>query len=79
MTKINTALLGLMMAISFMVGFGSAYGIKQVNETKVKKMVIKHERHGNIFHRDGNTTEVYSHTIRYGDSMRVEIDTFIYR
>jgi hypothetical protein len=45
----------------------------------VKKEVVKHERHKNVLHDDGKTTEVFSHTIRYGDTMTVEIDTFIYR
>ena len=43
------------------------------------KSVVKHEQHKNVYHRDGKTTEVFSHTIRYGDTMMVEIDTFIYR
>ena len=43
------------------------------------KTVVKHEQHKNVYHSDGKTTEVYSHTIRYGDTMTVEIDTFIYR
>lgn len=43
------------------------------------KMVVKHEQHKNVYHCEGKTTEVFSHTIRYGDTMRVEIDTFIYR
>jgi len=43
------------------------------------KLVVKHEQHKNVYHREGKTTEVFSHTIRYGDTMRVEIDTFIYR
>jgi hypothetical protein len=45
----------------------------------VKKEVVKHERRKNVLHDDGKTTEVFSHTIRYGDTMTVEIDTFIYR
>ena len=45
----------------------------------VKNEVVKHERHKNVLHDDGKTTEVFSHTIRYGDTMTVEIDTFIYR
>jgi hypothetical protein len=44
-----------------------------------KKEVVKHERHKNILHDGGKTTEVLSHTIRYGDTMTIEIDTFIYR
>ena len=44
-----------------------------------KKEVVKHERRKNVLHDDGKTTEVFSHTIRYGDTMTVEIDTFIYR
>ena len=43
------------------------------------KTVVKHEQHKNVYHSDGKTTEVFSHTIRYGDTMTVEIDTFIYR
>ena len=43
------------------------------------KEVVKHEQHKNVLHDDGKTTEVFSHTIRYGDTMTVEIDTFIYR
>ena len=43
------------------------------------KPVVKHEQHKNVYHCEGKTTEVFSHTIRYGDTMRVEIDTFIYR
>ena len=43
------------------------------------KPVVKHEQHKNVYHSDGKTTEVFSHTIRYGDTMMVEIDTFIYR
>jgi hypothetical protein len=46
---------------------------------RVKKEVVKHEQRKNVIHDDGKTTEVFSHTIRYGDSMTVEIDTFIYR
>jgi hypothetical protein len=45
----------------------------------VKNEVVKHERRKNVLHDDGKTTEVFSHTIRYGDTMTVEIDTFIYR
>ena len=45
----------------------------------VKNEVVKHERRKNVLHDDGKTTEVFSHTIRYGDNMTVEIDTFIYR
>ena len=44
-----------------------------------KKEVVKHEQRKNVIHDDGKTTEVFSHTIRYGDTMTVEIDTFIYR
>ena len=43
------------------------------------KPVVKHEQHKNVYHCEGKTTEVFSHTIRYGDTMTVEIDTFIYR
>ena len=43
------------------------------------KTVVKHEQHKNVYHCEGKTTEVFSHTIRYGDTMTVEIDTFIYR
>ena len=46
---------------------------------RVKKEVVKHEQRKNVIHDDGKTTEVFSHTIRYGDTMTVEIDTFIYR
>ena len=44
-----------------------------------KKEVVKHEQRKNVIHDDGKTTEVFSHTIRYGDTMTVEIDTFIYK
>ena len=46
---------------------------------RVKKEVVKHEQRKNVIHDDGKTTEVFSHTIRYGDTMTVEIDTFIYK
>ena len=77
MNKISTSLLSLVSILAFTIGFATSHIIKR--SYQVKKEVAKHEHHGNLFHRDGKTTEVYSHTFRYGDTMRVEIDTFIYR
>jgi hypothetical protein len=42
-------------------------------------VAVKHERRKNVYHDKGKTTEVFSHTIRYGDTMTIEIDTFIFR
>ena len=62
-----------------LIFFVLAFTLLMANTLIVKKEVVKHERHKNVLHDDGKTTEVFSHTIRYGDTMTVEIDTFIYR
>ena len=73
----KTPLFIVLSFLAFTLGFATSHIYRR--HIVVKKEVAKHERHGNIYHRDGKTTEVYSHTIRYGDTMRIEIDTFIYR
>jgi hypothetical protein len=69
--------------ICFVLGFtliiASHWELYNSDTLIVKKEVVKHEQHKNVLHDDGKTTEVFSHTIRYGDTMTVEIDTFIYR
>jgi hypothetical protein len=74
---IETSIFVLLVCVFVMVGIIMlSPGYKK---ERVKKEVVKHERHKNVLHDDGKTTEVFSHTIRYGDTMTVEIDTFIYR
>ena len=62
-----------------LIFFVLSFTLLIANTLIVKKEVVKHERRKNVLHDDGKTTEVFSHTIRYGDTMTVEIDTFIYR
>ena len=74
---IKTSIFVLLVCVFVMVGIiRLSPGYKK---EIVKNEVVKHERHKNVLHDDGKTTEVFSHTIRYGDTMTVEIDTFIYR
>jgi hypothetical protein len=74
---IETSIFVLLVCVFVMVGIIMlSPGYKK---ERVKKEVVKHERRKNVIHDDGKTTEVFSHTIRYGDSMTVEIDTFIYK
>jgi len=73
---IETSIFVLLVCVFVMVGIITIPGYKK---ERVKKEVIKHEQRKNVIHDDGKTTEVFSHTIRYGDTMTVEIDTFIYR
>ena len=74
---IKTSIFVLLVCVFVMVGIIMlSPGYKK---ERVKKEVVKHEQRKNVIHDDGKTTEVFSHTIRYGDSMTVEIDTFIYR
>ena len=74
---IETSIFVLLVCVFVMVGIIMlSPGYKK---ERVKKEVVKHEQRKNVIHDDGKTTEVFSHTIRYGDSMTVEIDTFIYR
>jgi len=73
---IETSIFVLLVCIFVMVGIITIPGYKK---EIVKKEVVKHERRKNVLHDDGKTTEVFSHTIRYGDTMTVEIDTFIYK
>ena len=74
---IETSIFVLLVCVFVMVGIIMlSPGYKK---ERVKKEVVKHERRKNVIHDDGKTTEVFSHTIRYGDTMTVEIDTFIYR
>jgi hypothetical protein len=74
---IETSIFVLLVCVFVMVGIIMlSPGYKK---ERVKKEVVKHERRKNVLHDDGKTTEVFSHTIRYGDTMTVEIDTFIYR
>jgi len=74
---IETSIFVLLVCVFVMVGIIKlSPGYKK---ERVKKEVVKHERRKNVLHDDGKTTEVFSHTIRYGDTMTVEIDTFIYR
>ena len=75
----------ILVAIAVLCGLGAVFTLTVVKDaedswSKAKtKPVVKHEQHKNVYHCEGKTTEVFSHTIRYGDTMRVEIDTFIYR
>lgn len=72
----------ILVAIAVLCGIVTITVVKDAEDSWSKaktKPVVKHEQHKNVYHRDGKTTEVFSHTIRYGDTMRVEIDTFIYR
>jgi len=72
----------ILVAIAVLCGIFTLVVVKDAEDSWSKaktKPVVKHEQHKNVYHRDGKTTEVFSHTIRYGDTMRVEIDTFIYR
>jgi len=74
---IETSIFVLLVCVFVMVGIimlSPGY-----EKERVKKEVVKHEQRKNVIHDDGKTTEVFSHTIRYGDTMTVEIDTFIYR
>jgi hypothetical protein len=74
---IETSIFVLLVCVFVMVGIIMlSPGYKK---ERVKKEVIKHEQRKNVIHDDGKTTEVFSHTIRYGDTMTVEIDTFIYK
>jgi len=73
---IETSIFVLLVCIFVMVGIITIPGYKK---EIVKKEVVKHERRKNVYHDKGKTTEVFSHTIRYGDTMTVEIDTFIYK
>jgi hypothetical protein len=74
---IETSIFVLLVCVFVMVGIIMlSPGYKK---ERVKKEVVKHERRKNVIHDDGKTTEVFSHTIRYGDTMTVEIDTFIYK
>jgi len=74
---IETSIFVLLVCVFVMVGIIMlSPGYKK---ERVKKEVVKHEQRKNVIHDDGKTTEVFSHTIRYGDTMTVEIDTFIYR
>ena len=73
---IETSIFVLLVCVFVMVGIITIPGYKK---ERVKKEVIKHEQRKNVIHDDGKTTEVFSHTIRYGDTMTVEIDTFIYK
>ena len=74
---IETSIFVLLVCVFVMVGIIMlSPGYKK---ERVKKEVVKHEQRKNVIHDDGKTTEVFSHTIRYGDSMTVEIDTFIYK
>jgi hypothetical protein len=74
---IETSIFVLLVCVFVMVGIIMlSPGYKK---ERVKKEVVKHERRKNVLHDDGKTTEVFSHTIRYGDTMTVEIDTFIYK
>jgi len=73
---IETSIFVLLVCVFVMVGIITIPGYKK---ERVKKEVVKHEQRKNVIHDDGKTTEVFSHTIRYGDTMTVEIDTFIYR
>ena len=75
----------ILVAIAVLCGLGAVFTLTVVKDaedswSKAKtKPVVKHEQHKNVYHCEGKTTEVFSHTIRYGDTMTVEIDTFIYR
>lgn len=72
----------ILVAIAVLCGIVTITVVKDAEDSWSKaktKVVVKHEQHKNVYHRDGKTTEVFSHTIRYGDTMTVEIDTFIYR
>ena len=72
----------IIVAITVICGIFTLIVVKDAEDSLSKskaKPVVKHEQHKNIYHCEGKTTEVFSHTIRYGDTMRVEIDTFIYR
>jgi hypothetical protein len=74
---IETSIFVLLVCVFVMVGIIMlSPGYKK---ERVKKEVVKHEQRKNVIHDDGKTTEVFSHTIRYGDTMTVEIDTFIYK
>jgi len=73
---IETLIFVLLVCVFAMVGIITIPGYKK---ERVKKEVVKHEQRKNVIHDDGKTTEVFSHTIRYGDTMTVEIDTFIYK
>jgi hypothetical protein len=72
------ALIFFVLAFTLMIGWLN-WELHNSDTLIVKNEVVKHERHKNVLHDDGKTTEVFSHTIRYGDTMTVEIDTFIYR
>jgi hypothetical protein len=74
---LSLALIFFVLAFTLMIA--SHWDLQYSDTLIVKKEVVKHERHKNVLHDDGKTTEVFSHTIRYGDTMTVEIDTFIYR
>ena len=74
---IETSIFVLLVCVFVMVGIIMlSPGYKK---ERFKKEVVKHEQRKNVIHDDGKTTEVFSHTIRYGDTMTVEIDTFIYK
>ena len=72
----------ILVAIAVLCGIFTLVVVKDAEDSWSKaktKPVVKHEQHKNVYHCEGKTTEVFSHTIRYGDTMTVEIDTFIYR
>jgi hypothetical protein len=74
---LSLALIFFVLAFTLMIA--SHWELHNSDTLIVKNEVVKHERRKNVLHDDGKTTEVFSHTIRYGDTMTVEIDTFIYR